>query len=50
MIVCWKVHLLYSETELNKVMDKCTFSLSDKKKLFVFLFCIVDISNCKILS
>ena len=26
-----EVHLLYSETELNKVMDKCTFSLSDKK-------------------
>lgn len=25
-----KVHLLYSETELNKVMDKCTFSLSDR--------------------
>ena len=50
MIVCWKVHLLYSETELNKVMDKCTFSLSDKKYLFVFLLWIVDISKCNLLS
>ena len=30
MIVCCKVHLLYSETELINVMDKFTFSLSDK--------------------